>query len=243
MVCRAISEEAMAFFYSNNQIVILPEQRPIIGAEPPIPSQHNATKLFLERLRPEVLCHIRTLELVLPRISSNSSLLGEDAFYSEWCLAVDYLAAHVNVPRLTLIIHISTVCANGVEPWQPDRAVSVLKEQCPHFLAPLRRLSHMRRLFVHLEWPWQWSPPRLLKNIETLGLPKQELVLSSPGWNIGWHYMPGSVKPVAEMEVWLEKVVMGAEYNSNALGKEDELPSPWLHTAWDKILFEANFQI
>lgn len=74
----------------------------------------------------------------------------------------------------------------------------------------------MKRLFVHLEWPTHWSPPKLLDDIS------RKLCKESPGCGIGDHYIPGRTEHAAEREVWLEKMVMGATYyNSNSLGREE----------------------
>jgi len=63
-------------------------------------------------------------------------------------------------------------------------------------------------------------------------VPKKE----SPGCGIGLHYIPSSEKDLAEKEVRLEKMVMGAEYDSYSRGKGDELPSPWVRGEWDSFM-------
>lgn len=39
---------------------------------------------------------------------------------------------------------------------------------------------------------------------------------------------------LVEMEVALEKLVMGEQYDSYAVGKGEELPSSWLLDEWER---------
>ncbi|KAH6666039.1 hypothetical protein B0J14DRAFT_605184 [Halenospora varia] len=262
LVSRPMYEEAIAFFYASNRIIIQPDEQSenaiFAGADAEPPShqpgaaeqtdaatpydpdqaefsgtkymRHDATKLFLERLGSKVLRLVRNLEIVFPRIGPDSSLSDADPAYSEWCMAVDYLAclaAHADVPRLTLIVHIWTTPAGRVD-WPLERTAHMVEAQAPRLLKPLRALSQLERLFVHLEWPKHWSPPKLLHDIKTSKVPKKE----SPGCGIGLHYIPRSEEVVAEKEVRLEKMVMDAEYDSYSMGKGDELPSQWVRDQW-----------
>lgn len=241
LVSRAVYREAVAFFFSRNQITILPstsyadslnsyEGMPLR----PLPKQDGVTKFFLERrMSPEVLYHIRTLELVLPQIDPESSLLDQSSSdYKEWCLAVDYLAAHANLPKLTLIVHLCTTRRHNnfasymLGATATDSDIVTSFEAQSRILAPLSRLSHVKRLFVHLEWPGHWSPPKLLDDISKR--PYKE----SPGCGIGDLYIPRRREHVAEREVRLEKMIMGATYDSDSLGKGDQFPSPPLRVVW-----------
>jgi hypothetical protein len=272
--------EAIAFFYASNRIVILPdrcpenavfagvdEARPVHQSAAPEQSNatqpdaaeqadtlltfdsdrgeyaqakyktHDATKIFMERVGLNALKLIRTLEIVFPRIGSDSSLLDTDPAYKEWCMAIDYLAylaTGVDVSKLTLIVHIWTTPTASLFRWPLKRTAHILDTQSPRLLKVLRTLSELqlRRLFVHLEWPKHWSPPKLLHDIETSKVPKQE----SPGCAIGEHRIPLSNEILVEQEIWLEQMVMGAEYDSYSVGKGDELPSQWLRGEWDSML-------
>ncbi|KAH8803382.1 hypothetical protein F5884DRAFT_903936 [Xylogone sp. PMI_703] len=251
LVSREIYNQAIAFFYSNNRITILPAYSPehavfaMADAETSTPRQndstefslteyikHDTTKLFLEKLRPEVIRHLRTLEVVFPRINPMSDTLHRSLAYNEWCLAVNHLVVHADVPKLTLAIYISTTERDRTKIWMHGIIASNFSMQSHHLLFPLQNLSHMKRLFVHLEWLRHWSPPKLLNDIKTFPLPKKD----SPGCDIGFHFIPDSAKHAIEEEIVLEKMIMGPEYESNSLGKGDELPGAWLRSAWDSMM-------
>lgn len=271
LVCRAMYEEAIDFFYASNRIVVTPHWNPgstvfartYAGAEASahdpdgpntgvqagiqapfdpqtaeIPGRKHisfdATKIFLESLGSKSLRLLRNLEIVFPRIGVNSSLLDTDPALHRWCMAVDYLAClttKVDAPRLNLVVHIWTAPA-GYYGWEYGKTAHILEAQTTRLLKPLRALSQLERLFVHLEWQHHWSPPKLLHDIKTCKIPRN----SSPGCDIGEHHIPGSQKAIADMEVRFEKMVMGDEYDSSSLGKGEELPSPWVRSGWGQIL-------
>lgn len=193
---------------------------------------HDATKLFMERVGPTALGLIRNLEIVFPAIGPNSSLSDADTAYSEWRKAVDYLShlATEGVPKLTLIVHIWTEPATTYPSWTLERKAHILEAQGHQLLEVLQPLSRLqlKRLFVHVEWPAHWSPPKLLHDIETSKIPKKE----SPGCGIGLHWIPRSNEDFAKKEILLEKMVMGDKYDSYSVGKGDELPSQWVRQPW-----------
>ncbi|KPM40855.1 hypothetical protein AK830_g5687 [Neonectria ditissima] len=193
---------------------------------------HDATKLFLERLGTKTVKLLRTLEIVFPRIDPNSSLSDTDTAFSEWRMAVGYLAylgAHSDVSSLTLIVHIWATPAARHSMWPVGRTALTLDREAPRLLEPLRALPQLDCLFVHLEWPLHWSPGKLLNDIKISKVPKKE----SLGCGIGLHYIPRSKESVAEKEVKLEKMVMGPDYDSYSMGKWNELPSQWVRSEWD----------
>lgn len=242
LVSRAMYEEAIDFFYANNRVVIIPKyslEASLLpyGIEPSYIERHEGrdeTMSFLNRLRPEVVRRIQTLEVLFPPFSPEFSPLDADPLdtntaYHQWCLAVERLAAHADVPRLTLVVHMWTGIRRPVT-FPLDRASYHFDSHCERLLEPLRRLSHMRRLFVHLHWATHWAPPKLLREIEKL--PR----VGSPGCGIGEHYIPEPDGDIVQKEVRFERMVMGDGYDSGDLGKADELPSPWLRNSWDRLM-------
>ncbi|KAK2760334.1 hypothetical protein FQN54_002402 [Arachnomyces sp. PD_36] len=195
----------------------------------------DTTKLFFEKVGPRALRLIRTLEIVFPRIGPDSSLSDRAPAYKEWCMAVDSLAnvaANTTVPNLTLIVHVwRTPVRTFVGQHQLEDASGETEEKAHRLLKVLQPLSQLqlKRLFVHLDWPRHWSPPKLLNDIKNSKIPRRD----SPGCGIGDHWIPSSDKYLAEKEIQLEKMVMGAEYDSSSVGKGYELPSQWLRNPWD----------
>lgn len=71
----------------------------------------------------------------------------------------------------------------------------------------------MAQFFVHIEWGWHWCPEH--------------------------PYVGGAYEEIApevdSMESSLEKMVMGDDYDSEAAGRMEELPSIWLYGVWDLL--------
>lgn len=262
LTSRAMYEEALSVFYELNRVVILPDwkvgftlfaspetgpqsdaatNRPSVAAEQfpdrdnEEPSwahyvEHDATKLFLERIGPRGQRQLRNLEIVFPRIAAKSGLSESDPAYAQWLTAVECLAglaARGDAAELTLTVHIWT--NNKLFSRSPLSATApLLDAQAPRFLKPLRALPQLKRLFVHLEWPRNWSPQKLLNDIKKCKIPMKR----SPGCGVGLHYIPDLEEDIVKKEISLEKMVMGAHYDSYLVGKRDELPSQWLRGEW-----------
>ena len=204
------------------------EQAEYLGTEY---MKYDTTKLFISRIGSKGLKLLRSLEIIFPRIGPNSSLSNSDAAYKEWCIAVEYLAAGLGVSNLTLTVHIWTTPAGQYLTWPLERTAHLLEEHAPRLLEPLRSVTQLQRLFVHLEWPTHWAPPKLYQDIETCPIPKAP----SSGCGIGYNWIPRSNDEVITKEIRLEKMVMGREYDSYSVGKGDELPSQWVRGQWNSM--------
>ena len=202
---------------------------------------HDSARLFLDKIGPVGARLLRNLEIVFPRIGPESSLLTTDSAYSQWCSAVKYLASlrsKGDAPSLTLVLHIWSTKSDPDgrigEPddvpyeltadWSPreimelrsSKTAHILDEQTPWLLEPLRAIPQLDRLFVHLEWPLHWSPQMREHDITT--------------------YHKFSLRSLAAKEAELEKLIMGAGYDSFSVGKGEELPSRWLQRLWNQGL-------
>ena len=137
-----------------------------------------AMRVLVERLGPR-LGLIRTLEIVLPPTTTRFSLEDTASSYTAWRDAANYLAAHANVAQMTPIIHVWTT--KRKLSWPSSRTGHVLPAQGPRLVSQLCKLSGLSRLFIMLEWPIHWFPPKLLHNIETSGLPNTNSQLRRRG--------------------------------------------------------------
>ncbi|XXG98171.1 hypothetical protein Hte_004492 [Hypoxylon texense] len=78
----------------------------------------------------------------------------------------------------------------------------------------LKTLRCMRRFVVHLEWAWHWR-------------------IKHP--RVGFAHHDILDHEVNVMETWLEKMVMGGDYNNEDAGKIAEQPSIWLYSIWNTL--------
>ncbi|KAI8957554.1 hypothetical protein F5Y11DRAFT_360735 [Daldinia sp. FL1419] len=175
-VSRRMYAYAIDILYSCNRVILFSD---------PYAHASNLVQKDVIR-RPEVLSHLRSVELVFPGFSPDLFLRPEDPTYADWKFAVDHLRAYANLNAMTLVE--SSLVLDNREPF--SRFLSVCGSA---FLAPLTTLRDggLNRLFVFLEWDW--------------------------------HY-----KYLDELEVRLEKEVMGSDYDSCVVGKMEEYPSQWM---------------
>lgn len=243
LVSRAMYQEAVAFFYSHNRVTILPKLRPVpcygVG-KPPIvydPPQENALHLFVKRLsRPEVLRHLRHLEIIYPGLDPRTPEGFESsamAFRKSWLQAVSDIAKYATIPSLKLTMHIYR---SKVQPLYneegrpyPSADESAVFDVYSGILAPLKPLSDMGMggFALHLEWPSNYHSPVLR---EELSKEKSE---RSQGWHIDPHRMPSVNWETVKMEEKLGKSIVGERYESQALKADSQLPSQTLRCLWD----------
>ncbi|KAI1496931.1 hypothetical protein F5X99DRAFT_424022 [Biscogniauxia marginata] len=222
LVCRAMCADAEAIFYSCNRIIVRPCRG--ISHTAPIPLLRLDPSRFITRfIWPEMLSHLRSLELVFSPFQPGKCLLQSGPALADWRFAIDHLKAYGNIPALTVTVYMTDsvwgedkdAFMQRVAKSKGNKTYLLRAHMC--LLLPLRPLRHMRRFFVHLEWPWYWSP-----NAQT----DEEMAPNVDYETIESHRF------VWEAENWLEQKVMGDEYDSYALGKAEELPSRWLALAW-----------
>lgn len=231
LTSRDMWKEAAAVYYSSNRLTILP-QRSLLSPESELgygtsQATNDATFLFLKRVQPALVAHIRTLEIIFPRLDFKASVESAYPPFLQWCQAVEDLHAHAQLQNLTVIIHFwqRPFGALPDDYLKGDDSTPLLAKM----LVPLKSLVQMRRLFIHLDYPSHWSPPRLLQDISKQ--PRKP----SPGCLVGEHFIPQAHRRITEAEGKLERLVMGAGYHSSSRGKADMLPSPSIRKAWDGL--------
>jgi hypothetical protein len=232
LVSRAMYQEAIAVFYSCNRIVVT---NPAYGNDDPdcpplLPDLLDASRFITRHLSPGLLHHLRILEIVFPVFHYRYRPVRSDPFYCDWRSAVKQLGAHANISNLTLVIRMTVESRTG-DPLNSLRRRMFLSNHhstftlFPHLwiLDPLRDLKHMKRFFIflHCECDCGHCP-------DDCGQCRCECGdLSSDKFEDAPH-----IDERKGEEHW-EKFVMGDEYDSHALGKDDvdgkscESPWPW----------------
>jgi hypothetical protein len=246
LVNRIMYEDAMTVFYSRNRIIVLPDADPIFlpgwssssSIEYANPESAllkpgdelkrlSASRFITKHVYPTILSNLHAIELVFPRLNMEGFCSHpKDPLLLDWRFAVDHLRGHANLPALKLIVHMTMnigvneeahstfynqpLIMNYLASCHGDTA-SALK---PHaaFLEPLKVLCEggLQRLFIFLEWDWHWSPRSYCPPYGCRS--RQERVDDH----------------VDMMEVWLERMVMGKNYDSSKIGKWEEYPSQWM---------------
>ncbi|KAI2780292.1 hypothetical protein F4815DRAFT_499828 [Daldinia loculata] len=228
LVNQSMYAYAIETLYSYNRVIIMSDPNIFysnIGSQD-LRRRLDVSRFFTRHMWPRILSHLRSVELVFPGFSAGDFYpKPTDPICADWHFAIDNLRAHANLNAMTLIIHMrlwfgptdSYVRAiDNRNPFahyllrchgEPALALKVHKA----FLKPLKALRDggLQRLFVFLEWDWHWSPSR----------------------GCAPHcrgYRDDLNNSVDDMEVNLEKEVMGDEYDSCTVGKMKEYPSQWM---------------
>ncbi|KAI1412061.1 hypothetical protein F5Y13DRAFT_200393 [Hypoxylon sp. FL1857] len=220
LVNRTMYRDACDVFYSNNRAIVTPSEGLITGICSCVQRLRlDASRFITRQLQPDILHRLHHLEIVFPPF--DPALFTRDPsppYLLDWTFAVDHLKAHANVANLTIVIHMTF--ANSIKDgsrafyresrWRDNDIASVVRTHA-RFLEPLQALRQMKRLFVYLEWPWHWS-----------GMKYGNGIASKTCKNCR----------VDEMEKWLERMVMGDDYDSSVVGKATEPTSEWLYTIY-----------
>ncbi|KAI1774983.1 hypothetical protein F4818DRAFT_57464 [Hypoxylon cercidicola] len=217
LVNRSFYGEAMQVLYSCNRVVFVPSDgfRSCFGTDN-IPTRLDASKFITRHMWPGVLNNLRTIEFLLPAANPASDVSGEP-YYSDFCFAIDHLKAHADIPKLTVVLYFASagsVMHGDLDCIRRELAKSggdeaVALRTYAQLCSCLKTLRCMRRFFVHLEWGWHWYFEHS---------------------RIDFHSQYEDLnKKVNKMESWLEKLVMGDDYNSESAGKITDQPSIWLY--------------
>jgi hypothetical protein len=203
----------MAIFFKRNKFIITPA-----GFAHELPADRVMARLpcstFLREVVPgPALRHLRQIEIALPSFDAEYTQL-EDFAPRDWQSTIEYLASSgLNLPQLTITVHLPQNCMfNARRPKQERLALFTVYTR---IIKPLSQLPGLGRFFARLTQPYPW----------TLG-PRRYRTVTPPPW-----------VPVrtADLERFLEKMVMGDAYDATRLRKVDQVESQWLHQvrAWD----------
>lgn len=231
LVSRSMYYQAIAVLYECNRAILLPDQKSLrakMGMENSMSKRLPASRFISMHSNPSVLSHLRELEVVFPSSSvnhdgdapPNSSTRSPSL---DWHLAAECLKEHhANLNLVTLTVHMRL--GKRYRPFArqfmstaeaPDDE-GLLK---PHrmLLEPVKKLREggLRRLFVFLNWDYHyWTPPPLRHRATPV---------------VPLHTQQGRERSrMDEIEVILEREIMGQKYDSSVVGKFDWYPSQWM---------------
>ncbi|KAJ6445923.1 retrograde regulation protein [Purpureocillium lavendulum] len=219
--------EAAAVFYSSNRIMVVPPDD--FGSKPVDLKDGllSASQFFTSCIPSDMLCHLRTLEIMLPKVSGHEPWEDEaDSIFHDWHAAVAHLGQHANLGALTIVM-LMEVCESPTEPLV-EFAANVPAEKFVALLPilePFRRLRGLSKFFVRLHWQDHWSPTgsnpmQTAERFEKEGL----------GSHVPFLQRLGS--KFQEAESRLEQFVMGTQYDSLAVGKFACGPDVWISDMW-----------
>ncbi|KAK6953638.1 hypothetical protein Daesc_005943 [Daldinia eschscholtzii] len=239
-VNRTMYQDACDVFYRYNRIIIHPRVLQghhvthSTGEGDQCPTSLPVSQFILRYKWPGILSRLRCLEIVFQPINPAAYPEEPDQLYPDWSNAIDLLKTHVNVTNLTIIVHMAFWrSANFRSEYFSERMTSsnnnneVAFQVHKRLLEPLRVLKDMKRFYVHLEWPWHWSSKANMAPNRCLG-------------RCGFCTSCRATK----IESWLERSVMGDEYNSDVIGKLTQTPSYWLVKDWKNFIswdFSGNY--
>ncbi|KAI1077765.1 hypothetical protein F5B20DRAFT_550308 [Whalleya microplaca] len=222
LVNRNLYQEALQVLYSCNRVIVVPSE----GLRPCMTPDNTATRLdasrFITRhMWPDALHYLRTIEFVFPAIDPASDV-SSAPYYLDFCFAIDHLKAHADIPKLAIVVNITVTSSviEGDREWIHRELIKSAGDEAlalrahAQLIGHLKTLRGMRRFFVHLEWAWHWS-------------------VDHP--RVGSYGHSNLDMEVNAMESWLEKMVMGDDYNGESAGKTSESPSIWLYAVWNTL--------
>ncbi|KAI0844308.1 hypothetical protein F5Y00DRAFT_249044, partial [Daldinia vernicosa] len=231
LVSQSMYAYAIETLYSWNRVIIMSDPNIFcsnIGSQD-LRRRLDISRFFTRHMEPGILSHLRSVELVFPGFSTGDFFCPQptDPICADWQFAIDNLRAHANLNAMTLIVHmrlwfgptdsyVRAIDNRSLFHHYLDscyRMPILVFKAHKAFLKPLKALRDggLQRLFIFLEWDWHWSPSR--------GCAPHCLDCQD---------RDGLSDYVDDMEVSLEKEVMGDDYDSRAVGKMEESPSQWM---------------
>ncbi|OKO92058.1 hypothetical protein PENSUB_12903 [Penicillium subrubescens] len=230
LTSRAMYHEAMHIFYMNNRIVIWPNTQSIgcvFAATGQLPFQPYR---FSEN--PPGQPHIPA-----GRAHRNNVYLANLAWHDATKLFIQHvsLTGPRNIRNLEIVfpmigLHDSFLYETpAYREWL--NAVNYLALVLVHpDAANLNLVIHIRSPHSAFDWPFE-DAVRKMDTTQTAGTGS-----GNPNPGARPPGMPLCNEKLAEMEVNLEKLATGDSYNSYAVGKGKEHPSPWLQDEWKRFI-------
>ncbi|KAI8961183.1 hypothetical protein F5Y11DRAFT_237946 [Daldinia sp. FL1419] len=222
LVNRAMYDAARTVFYSCNRVIISPLAGILYGRSPLLAGL-EACIFVTKFLRPDTLSYLRYLELVCSPFETDEALESlappEPQVYDHWQRIIDFLNSYANLPALTIAVYMTRFepsrfgisdTNGGVTRQVFEEGVIAMEKHKDlalrtylDILLPFQSLTRIGRFFVFIEWAGRY-------------------------WLGGTQKLQETKYRLSAMERWLEQRVMGSEYESRALGKENVEPSNWL---------------
>ena len=214
LVSKAVLEVARGVFLGANRFVIVPEGdgwgtcRQVVDRSP----ERMPAAIFLMQVVPrDTLRHLRFLEVVFPPFRTPWMLSHEPA-YQQWQDAIEMVRDHVTLPALILRIYFADKVYYADSPisfrveMTKEQAMEVY-ESYMRIMMPLQELKGLSKLFVHVAWPWNWTVRgQWRRRMQTKAVQRE----------------------VRDVEVRLERIVMGVGYENERAGKREPGESQWL---------------
>ncbi|KAI0142631.1 hypothetical protein GGR57DRAFT_486001 [Xylariaceae sp. FL1272] len=224
LASRRLYHEAIQVLYSQNSVIILPseELKTPVGT---IQKRFDVSTFITRHMWPETLHHIRTLECVFPAVDPRLAGDPLDPYYLDFCFAIDHLRNNSNVSQLTVIANV-TVLSSVMEDddrWFHEQLKkttdlnSILSAHI-HLLRPFQKLRGNAKFFVNLEWAWRWP----WKNSTPF-----DMVCVQPRRQVLQRRQNEYCAEVQTLEVWLEAMIMGDDYDTKDRSKLKQNPSAW----------------
>lgn len=201
MEMRSLATEV---FFEGNRFVMVPEGVARDGADL-ISEQIYAEKKFLREVAPrDALKYLRMLELVFSPSQTPST-----SQVKEWEDTLKAVREYLNLPKLTIRVYFS-----DNRPYEEfHRLITTKKERLQIYgsylrvIQPLGQLKGLERLFVKVAWSWEWTWEGRLRGREERERLQREM---------------------KDAERWIERMVMGEEYDSGRLGKGEMGTMQWM---------------
>ncbi|KAI1345905.1 hypothetical protein F5Y01DRAFT_322520 [Xylaria sp. FL0043] len=213
---RRLYHEAVQVLYSCNRVVIVPSGN-FKTAITPISRRFDISTFITRHTWPEVLQHLRDIECVFPAIDPLYANISREPHFFDFRFALDHLASKVDLEKLTISVYLTMLSSELLDDDEWFHRQLKFKDTLPtlhahaEILKPFSTMRGIKGFFVNLEWPSRfgyYDSPEASRRM--FGLYKREI-------------------EVHNQELWLEKMVMGHQYDPNLSGKLTRWPSAWLH--------------
>ncbi|KAI1169509.1 hypothetical protein F4777DRAFT_592668 [Nemania sp. FL0916] len=212
---RQLYHEAIQILYSCNRIIILPsgDFRTAIG---PISKRLDISAFITRHMWPEALQHLRNLECVFPAINPLYADMTCGPYFLDYCFALDHLASKADLSKLTVAVYLtvlSSVLTDDKRWFQRELRLrdthSALRAHT-QLLEPFSKLRGMKAFYAYLEWGWRFS----IYTVKEQFRPNPSIA-----------DLNGEID---SLELSLEQMIMGREYDPIGAGKLQRRPSSWL---------------
>ena len=210
LVSRGLLEDARAVFFRRNRFVIIHSQDFFKHAP-----KRLEVSIFLTDIVPLNALHLlRHLELVSPLVEDeylrpeDDILCPNDAPYQDWMRTIYLVKEKLCLPLLTVRFYMTDYRR------EENGSSTLVFHTFRRILLPLLKLAGLKAFFVHLAWSFARRDERLMEHFDHLRLTLERIRMS---------------------EQDIERVIMGSDYDSTALQKEQLRKSQWLEVALNSI--------
>jgi hypothetical protein len=212
LVCKEVQQDAQATFYSKNRFVIVPPSDECYRPVKSTPKRLDISIFLRDIVPPEALGFLKFLDIVFPPFYDD--YLGDDEpAYQNWLQTIDHIGDLVNLPVLTLRVHMADICLYPEH--APEYRTKMTEEESQTIvnayeraIKPLSKLREkgLNRFFTDLTLPWG----RTVKSIRKRNEDPSAFMAES-----------------RELQLWGERLVMGGAYDSRKQRTGDPDEPQW----------------